>query len=89
MAEANLYSGYFWDCEHCGTENFVRAIEGSIRVNVNQETHAKDFHFDSPEAENGIVPFVVSRISIFPKVVKCKTCKSEFHSQLHINAENG
>jgi hypothetical protein len=76
MKKVELHSAYVWDCDECGTENFVRAV--TIDLNPDDEEDAKAIEALYPE---GVPEGAGVKAMTCPNRVVCKHCKTEFKSE--------
>lgn len=87
MHKAILHAAFAWDCEHCGKENFARAVEGNLdepialasgqeQVSIHLETVSED-----PEHCRES-PMLIARVAIGPKYVACSSCGTSFVAEL-------
>jgi uncharacterized protein CbrC (UPF0167 family) len=69
LATAELRQAYAFDCDHCGTENFVRAIIVEMTDGV-RERMQDDLGVDG----------VTGDWVTIPSTVKCSCCGSKFRA---------
>ncbi len=75
---AELCSAFVWDCEHCGEENFIRAVEGELDE---QDIEAcLPFLVAENEMAEGVFELMHQKIAILPDRVSCKGCKRIYRS---------
>lgn len=75
---AELHSAFVWDCDHCGAENFERAVEGGL-----DEQHMENWspHLVADnEIEEGVFEIMHQRVVISPDRVSCRECKRIYRS---------
>lgn len=85
MIEAELHSAFCWDCDNCGKENFVRAIEGNVTEPAMQ-ADLDNIHLDlvapapieSLEKGSAWTPYLIQRVSLMPHQVTCSECGNTF-----------
>lgn len=84
-----LHSAFVWDCDHCGRENYYRAIEGNIDEAALEAADDEwiDPHLVAPEArEKGEgemeADYLVQRIAIAPQYVTCTHCGETFAAEI-------
>ncbi len=98
MNQAELHSAFVWDCDNCGVENFCRAIEGWLdeptaellmqddetaeQINPHYVTDAGSVGEDMVEA-----PYLIRRVCVTPKTVKCRECGTEYEGELFVPDE--
>jgi predicted nucleic acid-binding Zn-ribbon protein len=89
---AELHSAYAWDCDECGTENFVRAIAADLDEEVMRQAMERgqdvDQHFQAI-GEDGATEFpeIVTAIAIAPVRVTCRNCGMIFETALATREE--
>lgn len=79
-----LHPAFVWDCERCGRENFFRAICGNLDEAAFRNFTVSDGHIlvdfaaepgaEFDEVGNAAPLYVVSRVALCPKTVRCKHC---------------
>ena len=84
-----LHGAFCWDCDECGTENFVRAIEGDIDEPA---LEANENQIDTYLVGTGEVPckidgmaaceFLTQRIVLAPPHVTCAKCGYSFEAEV-------
>ena len=89
-----LHPAFVWDCEDCGRENFQRALcgnmdeaafmaileeDGDILADFVSEPGV-DFDDDGCAAPR----YIVSRVTMCPRVVVCRHCGHTEQTKLHI-----
>lgn len=91
---AELHAAWAWDCDQCGRENFVRAIEGNIdeaalAADENQVVGllaAPDVVETDVETEDGerlMESEVLQQVIVIaPQHVTCTHCGSSFKTEL-------
>lgn len=95
MIEAELHGAFRWDCDECGTENFVRAIEGGIdEAALNAAENRVEGHLEAiapagPEGEDGpsSVDLVIQRLLLAPATVTCRQCNKSYPTRLPSEAD--
>lgn len=78
-----LHGAFVWDCDECGQENFVRAIEGQIDEPAMQEGDPVGFlvagdEVKTDEEEVSGSAWMQQRIILLPAMVTCSSCKNIF-----------
>ena len=69
--KVELHLAWMWDCEDCGRENFIRAVEMSkeeIREEIESELEDEDI-------DN------IDSVVDAPEMVKCQFCGKEFETE--------
>lgn len=91
MKSIELHSAYVWDCDHCGGENFLVAVETDL-----DEPSAKAVLREGRDSMVVIDPqfgcivdddaagtnWMVARVVLAPKFVTCEHCGTEFATEL-------
>lgn len=92
-----LHSAFVYDCENCGAENFIRAMEGRIDdpktqsegmiVEYLASNDALSNVSDNPsesDDDDGMfeTEFLSQMICVAPPYVKCHKCGQEFETDL-------
>ncbi len=91
MLKAHLSSAFVFDCELCGAQCFIPAIEGAIDEPAIRAAAGEQVsqHFDciaSVGPEDTVdVPSVIMRVAIAPPVVTCQGCATRFATRLWSN----
>jgi len=88
MQTAEIHSAFVFDCDNCGRENMVRAIEATMgdaaakRVASSQVS----LHYDTvgEVREDGTVDaaYVITRVCIAPPQVECAACGTRYKVDL-------
>jgi hypothetical protein len=95
--EAELHAAFCFDCDKCGSENFVRAIEANL-----DEASAKavdddliSTHFEVVEEEGEpedadivYASVIMTRVAIAPKRVSCADCGAVYEVVLSSDTED-
>lgn len=87
MQAAELHSAFVFDCDNCGRENFVRAIEAQMDEATAKRVAADqcDIHYDTiSDTTEGRVEaeYVISRVSVAPRMVQCGHCGHKYSVEL-------
>lgn len=90
-----LHSAFVWDCGECGTENFERAIEGSLDEAAMQENANQiDTHLigtdegDVDDEDLRGCEALTQRIVLAPARVKCRNCGHTYPTKVwHIGED--
>lgn len=74
MDTVELHQAFMWDCEHCGIENFARAIRATLSdeeiANIREKFGIEE------ESEDEKVLFLLA-----PEKVTCSGCQTEYLTQ--------
>lgn len=96
MNTVELHLSFRWDCDHCGKENIIRAIDADLDSDALEpldglEEDGDEDDEDGDEDTNelsvliappneGLADVLMERIISGPKLVRCKFCETEFES---------
>jgi hypothetical protein len=69
--QAMLHPAFVWDCDECGTENFVR----TVRADLSAEELAE------MKEDYDVEPWEEGEFLTAPKHVSCKQCGHEFETE--------
>lgn len=84
-----LHGAFVWDCDACGAENFVRAVEGNIdEAAMEAADNRVEGELIATEvvegADGGMESGVmVQRILIAPATVKCRECGASDSTEVY------
>lgn len=85
--KARLLTAYVWDCEHCGAENFARAVVAELCDDHREELYR---HFHHLEAwEELPTRWREFEIVTHPDTVTCRSCGMEFEAKCDDEADQG
>lgn len=93
MTDTELHAAFCWDCDNCGKENFVRAIEGDIDEAAMEaqldQIVPELIATEAEELDDGSMmsPFFVQRICLMPATVCCTFCGSTFTSTVYMQED--
>jgi hypothetical protein len=80
VSRVELHDAYCWDCDDCGTENFVRAISEPVpsdpkaREALREELEEAGYIDPGGEIPDGL-------IMTYPDVVTCRECQVSFETE--------
>lgn len=85
--KAELHAAFVWDCDECGRENFVRAIEGNIDEAALESAENRivgDLVAPAELVDDELrAEFLVQRISLAPDFVYCQSCGKSFPVEIY------
>jgi hypothetical protein len=94
--KAELHGAFVWDCDNCGAENFVRAVEGNLdEEHMNEICGEPMSRFVAPEHdiddETGecSAALLLSQVLLAPRHVSCKSCGNSFVADVIGDDEDG
>lgn len=89
--DAVLRGAFAWDCEECGAENFIRAIEGNIdeAALMADENQVVGSLAAIPDSDDGppLSEFIQQLIMLAPRQAVCAKCQRTFPTKLDIFTE--
>jgi hypothetical protein len=77
---AELHAAFYWDCEKCGRENFIRAISGVLHMTPLLQKMLADQHLviqpDPLESDTDVahLHYRAQKIVLAPPTVACPFC---------------
>lgn len=84
-----LHAAFFWDCDECGQENFIRAIEGNLEepalaTDENQVVGFLASNEGGEPDEDGMMEsqVLMQIIAVAPRVVTCSKCGESHQTDL-------
>lgn len=80
-----LHPAFVWDCDHCGRENFARAVEANLDEAAAQAIADSqiDVHYEAIGDEDSTEsPSLITRIALAPARVTCSACGHVYEAEL-------
>lgn len=92
MNVTELHSAYVWDCDACGRENFLRAVETDLdeptaKAVLDQGRESMvvldpQFGCIVDDADANGADWMVARVVLAPRTVVCGHCACEYSTEL-------
>lgn len=90
MASAMLNAAFWWECEECGKEQFIKANVGEL---TEDEAAEALLQFETVDAVQGDEEdqmkseYLVTRVVIGPAFVQCESCGKMHATALPVEQE--